>query len=285
MKKLLLVLLTSALACTVDHAAAQIELPAPSPTATFSQKVGLTDVEIVYSRPGVKGRKIFGELVPYGELWRTGANQATRITFSDDVKIQGKDLEAGTYALFTIPGKDEWTVIFNKKANQSGTGSYKEAEDALRVNVKTEAHGHIHETFTINIDEVRDNSAVISLTWENVSVAIPIEVEIDDRIMASIDRTLTPQPNEYYQAALYYSDSGRDLDQALEWMNKALSAYDEQGRNVFWMHRQKALLLAKMKKYKDAVAAAKTSLELAQKAGNNDYIRMNEASIKEWSKM
>ena len=121
----------------------QIELPAPSPTATFSQKVGLTEVSINYSRPSKKGRAVFGDLIPYGKLWRTGANNATKFTFSDDVKIDGKDLPAGTYALFTIPGDNEWTIIFNKNFNQGGTADYKESEDALRVTVKPVSYTHL----------------------------------------------------------------------------------------------------------------------------------------------
>lgn len=281
MKKMTVALLVFLIAGTT---VAQIQLPQPSPTATLKQKVGLTDVEIVYSRPGVKDRKIFGELVPYGELWRTGANQATKISFSDDVKIHGQELKAGTYALFTIPGKDEWTVIFNKNANQGGTGNYKETEDALRIKVEPEAHGHIHETFTINLDEVRDNSAEITLTWENISIAIPLEVDIDDRIMASIDRTLNPQPNEYYQAATYYHQSGRDLDQALIWINKALDHFEKEGMNYYWVYREKALILGDMGKRKDAVEAAKIAKEKASQAGNQQYVQMNQRSIEEWSK-
>jgi hypothetical protein len=285
MKKILLTLLIAVFVIIFEQTQAQIELPAPSPTATFSQKVGLTDVEIIYSRPGVKGRKIFGELVQYGEIWRTGANSATKITFSDPVKLGGMDLAAGSYALFTIPGEDEWVVIFNTKANQSGTGQYKEEEDALRLKIKPVKHGHIHETFTISIDDVRNTSASINLVWETTQVKIPLEVDIDERVMAAIDRALNVNPNDYYQAALYYRDSGRDLDQALEWMNKALAAREERGNPAFWMYRQKALLLADMKNYKDAVATATTSLELAKKAGNMDYVRMNEASITEWTAM
>jgi hypothetical protein len=285
MKKVLLTILIAVLVITFEQTQAQIELPSPSPTATFSQKVGLTDVEIVYSRPGVKDRKIFGGLVQYGELWRTGANSATKITFSDKVKIGGMALDAGSYALFTIPGEEEWVVIFNTRANQSGTGQYKREEDAIRLNIKPIMHGHIHETFTISIDDVRNTSATINLIWENTQVKIPLEVEVDERVMAAIDRALNVNPNDYYQAALYYRDSGRDLNQALDWMNKAMDAREKQGGAPFWMHRQKALLLADMKKYDDAISAATTSLDLAKKANNMDYVRMNEASIADWKKM
>ncbi len=262
---------------------AQIETPQPSPTATFTQKVGLTEVTIEYSRPGVKERKIFGDLVPYGKLWRTGANRATKITFADDVKIAGKDLPAGDYALFTIPGKDEWTVIFNKNTNQSGTGNYKEEEDALRVQIKPNHITEPRETFLINLEYVRPNSAFIELAWENTQILIPLEVEIDERIMASIKKAMSVAPGTYYQAAVYYRESGKDLNQALEWIDKAIELYEKNGANVFWAYRQKALIQADMKKYADAIETAKTSIAKAKAAGNDDYVRMNEKSIKEWS--
>ena len=268
----------------IGESFAQIELPAPSPTATFSQKVGLTEVSINYSRPSKKGRTIFGDLVPYGKLWRTGANNATKFTFSDDVKIVGKDLPAGTYALFTIPGEDEWTIIFNNNFNQGGTGNYKESEDALRVNIKSIKIPATIETLLINVEDLKPTSAIIEILWESTVVQIPLEVSVDERIMASIDQAMKINPNTYYSAAIYYRDSGKDLNQALEWMNKALEIHEAEGRNVFWMYRQKSLLEADMEKYNDAVATAKVSLEKAKEAGNDDYVKMNTESIAEWSK-
>ena len=274
-----------AVLCTfIGNSFGQIELPAPSPTATFSQKVGLTDVSITYSRPSKKGRTIFGDLVPYDKLWRTGANRATKISFSDDVKIGGKDLAAGTYALFTIPGEDEWTIIINKNSNQSGTGNYKESEDALRVSVKSIKIPGTIETLLINVEDVTPTSAVIELGWESTIVHVPLEVSIDERIMASIEQAMTVGPGTYQQAALSYQQSGKDLTQALDWMNKALKIHEADGRNVFWMYRQKSLIEADMKKYSDAVATAKVSLEKAKEAGNDDYVKMNTASIAAWSK-
>jgi hypothetical protein len=263
---------------------AQIETPAPSPTATFSQKVGLTQVTIEYSRPSMKGRQIYGNLVPFGKLWRTGANMATKITFADDVKIAGNDLPAGTYAIFTIPNKDEWTVIFNKNANQGGTGNYKESEDALRVQVKPHTISDKIETFMINIEDVTPTSAVLELGWESTLVHVPMEVSIDERIMASIKRAMSPNPNDYFSAAVYYRESGKDLNQALEWIDECIKIHEGNGRNVFWIYRQKSLIQADMGKVKDAITTAKASLAKAQEAGNDDYIKMNEDSISEWSK-
>ena len=163
--------------CTfVGDTFGQNEKPAPSPTATFSQKVGLTDVSIIYSRPSKKGRTIIGDLVPYGKVWRTGANATTKFTFSDDVKIGGKDLPAGTYSLFTIPGENEWTIIFNKDF-KGGAGSYKESEDALRVKIKSTKIAETVETFLINIEDNKPNSALIELLWESTLVQIPLGVK------------------------------------------------------------------------------------------------------------
>ncbi len=162
----------------IGNSYGQDKKPAPSQTATFSQKVGFTDVTIVYSRPSAKGRTIMGDLVPYGKIWRTGANMATKITFSDDVKIAGKSLAAGSYSIFTIPGESEWTVIFNKNWEQGGTADYKEAEDALRVKVQSSKMPVNVETFLINIDNVKPTSAVIGLIWESTMVPIPLEVTL-----------------------------------------------------------------------------------------------------------
>ncbi len=268
----------------IGNSFGQIELPAPSPTATFSQKVGLTEVSITYSRPGIKGRTVFGDLVPYGKLWRTGANSATKLTFSDDVKIGGKDLPAGSYALFTIPGENEWTIIINKNFNQGGTGNYKESEDALRVNIKSIKIPGTIETFSIGLEDVKPTSALIEILWESTIVQIPLEVSIDERIMASIDKSMKIGPNAYQQAASYYHQSGKDLKQAVAWMDEALKIHEAEGNNVFWIYRQKSLIEADMKKYKDAIATAKISLAKATEAKNDDYVKMNTESIAVWSK-
>lgn len=263
---------------------AQIELPAPSPQATFSQKVGLTPVTITYSRPSVKDREIFGDLVPYGELWRTGANMATKLEFGDDLKIGGKEVKAGTYALFTIPGENEWTIIINKNYNQGGTGQYSEAEDVARFTAKTETIDYQIETFTITIDDVQANSANIALMWDKTVVKFPIEVEIDEKIMASIDKSMVISPDVYYQAATYYHDADKDLDKALEWITVAGKEYEKRGMKPYWVYRKKALIEADLKKYKDAIASAEKSKSMAAEAGNNQYVKFNEESIAQWKK-
>lgn len=281
-KNLLLTLIFAAFYLTAN---AQIELPAPSPSATFSQKVGLTKVTINYSRPSVKDRAIFGDLVPYGELWRTGANMATKIEFSENVKVGGKDLKAGTYALFTIPGENEWTIILNTNYNQGGTGQYKESEDAARFTAKPVKSDYKFETFTILIDDVTSNSANIAVMWDNTVVKFPVDAEVDSKVMAAIDKSLTVSPDVYFQAATYYHDANKDLNKALEWISTAIEGYEKNGAKPFWVYRKKSLIEADLKKYKDAIATAEKSKSLAAEAGNQQYVKFNEASIAEWKKM
>ena len=259
--------------------AQQITTPAPSPTATFEQRVGLTDITITYSRPGVKDRVIFGDLVPYDKLWRTGANMATRIKFSDDVKIEGKELKAGEYSLFSIPGKEEWTLIFNTVVNQSGKGRYDESKDALRVKVKSmKLPGEIKvETLTIDLNNLRNDWAYLELLWEQTVVAAKIEVDVDSRVMADIERAMDPATDagKYYSAAVYYFESDKDINQALEWISKSI----ELAPGRFWVVHQKAKMLQKAGKCKDAIKVANESIGLAKEAGNDDYVKLNEKLI------
>lgn len=280
-------LITTALmvAIVAIAAQAQIELPAPSPTATLSQKIGLTDFTITYSRPGVKDRTVFGDLVPYGKLWRTGANMATKIEFNDDIQLHDKDIPAGTYALFSIPTKDEWTIILNKNYNQGGTSQYSEEDDVLRFTVNTKTLPMKVETFTISIDDVRNTSANLNIMWESTMVSIPVSVNVETKVMASIDRAFNTSARDYYQAAVYYHESKKDLTQAHEWISKSIELYEKDERNVFWIYRRKSLIEAEMKDYKAAIKTAEVSLMKAKEAKNDDYIRMNEASISEWKNL
>jgi len=266
-------------------AKAQINLPAASPTATLSQSIGLTDVMITYSRPGAKDRKIFGDLVPYGKLWRTGANMASKIEFADDVTIEGNKVPGGAYALFTIPGESEWTIILNKNYHQGGTGQYNEAEDQLRFKVKPSKYSEFVETFTITINNVQTNSADVQLIWENTKVSFKVETDVDSKVMADIDNAFNVSANEYYLAATYYFESKKDLNKALEWINEAIKLYEKDERNVFWVYRTKALIQAGLKDYKSAIATAELAKKKAQEAKNDDYVRLNEKSIQEWTKL
>lgn len=259
----------------------QIETPMPSPLGKVEQKVGLTDCSIEYSRPSVKDRKIFGELVPFGKMWRTGANASTKIKFSDPVKIAGKDVPAGTYALYTIPSEDEWTIILHKNLTYWGVGGsdYNPEEDQLRFKVKANKKYPVKiETMTFNFANVSATGCDIELLWENTQVKFRMDVTYDDKVMAQIEQAMTISSRTYYAAARYYLENDKDLNKALEWINKAT-----EGEEVFWMLRQKALILAKMENYTEAISVAKRSKELAQEAGNENYVKMNEDSIKEWS--
>lgn len=264
-------------------AQAQITAPQPSPDAKVVQTVGLTEVMIEYSRPSMKGRDIFGGLVPYDKMWRTGANENTMVTFSDDVMIKGQELAQGTYALYTIPGKDSWEVIFYEDTSNWGLPrDFDESKVALRVNADAQKTGREVETFTIEISHLGMDNARLDLAWENTRVKLPFTVPAKEQTMASIEKTMSgPSAQDYYSAASFYFDAGSNMDKAHEYISKAV----ELRESAFWMWRKKAMIEAEMGKKKDAIASAKKSMELAQKAGNDDYVRMNKQSLKEWGAM
>ena len=273
----LIILLCSGLAV------AQIQTPQPSPSTTLEQVVGLTEVKIEYSRPAMRGRTIMGDLVPYGSLWRTGANKNTTLSFSDPVTVGGQALAAGTYALFTRPGKSLWEVFFYTETENWGTPQEWQSKSvAAVIEVPTQSLAEPEESFTISINELTNTGANINLSWENTRVTLPLEVPTDEKTMASIKETMkgTPKAGDLYQAAVYYRESGRDLQTAKKWIGKAI----EMDPGKYWMFRQQALILADLKEKKAAIKAAQSSLELAEKAGNQDYVRLNTKAIEEWSK-
>lgn len=258
---------------------AQVLTPQPSPLSTVSQKIGLTDVTIAYSRPSAKGRKVFGDLVPYDKLWRTGANKCTKLTVSDSVIINNKKIGPGDYSLFTVPSQKVWMVVINKDAELGGTSGYDDTKDVTRFKVNAE-NCPFTETFTINFADVTGTSANIEITWETTKVSFKLEANPDAKVMKSIEQSLTVNPANYYQAARYYFDTDKDLKQALTWINKAI----DEGYKKFWVLRQKSLIQAKMGDYTGAIATAKESMEMAKKEGNDDYVKMNTESIAEWEK-
>ncbi len=279
MKKIKLTLLMSVLAVV---AFAQIKTPQPSPTASFKQAFGLGEISVNYSRPQVKGRVIFGDLVPYDKLWRTGANASAKITFSDDVTIEGNKLAAGEYALYTIPGKTEWTVIFHKNLKLWGLGDpgdYKEENDALRVKVKSQALTSNVESFTISVSDVAANTCKLNIEWEKTKVSVAVGTEIDAKITASIDKALNPKPDasSYFSAASYYYENDKDLNKASEWVAQAIAARPE----AFWMVHLQAKIYKKLGKKAEAIDAANKSKEIANKAGNADYVALNDKLIAE----
>ncbi|CAM4255996.1 DUF2911 domain-containing protein [Zobellia nedashkovskayae] len=280
MKKI--ILLASVVFASVTMQA-QISTPAPSPASKIQQTVGLTEVTVDYSRPSMRGRAIFGELVPFGKLWRTGANGYTKVSFSDDVKIAGQDVKAGTYSVFTKPGATSWEVFFYTDID--GGGTPKEWDDS-KVVAKATAEVYTLpvdiEAFTITIDDMTSGSANLGMMWEKSYVAVPFEVPTDAKVMADIDKVLagTPKADDYYAAAVYFSSEDKDIKKASEWMDKAMSMTEEP---AFWQLRQQSLIQAKSGDKKAAIKSAKKSLEKAKEAGNDDYIKMNSESIKEWS--
>ncbi len=284
MKKLVLNLVALALLMMGTlQVNAQIRTPQASPTAKFSTTVGLTDVTIEYSRPSVKERTIFAAdgLVPYGKMWRTGANSATKISFSDDVKLGGVEVKKGDYAILTIPSANEWKFLLHTYESGSWS-SYTDKEPTVSFTAPVKKSGNMVESFTIDLNNLKSTGASLNFSWDKTMVSVPLEVNVDDQVMANIKKTLAgPTGNDYYAAASYYHESGKDLEQALQWIQKATSV-DEP---MFWQVRREALILADLKKYDAAIKTAQKSMELAQKAENDDYVRMNKKSIEEWSKM
>jgi hypothetical protein len=272
-----LVLITAA-------AQAQLTTPQPSPTATINQKLGLTDISVTYSRPGAKNRVVFGELVPFGKVWRTGANKATSVTFSTDVNLGGKDVKAGTYSLFTIPNSAEWTVILNSNTELWGAGKYDEAKDVARFTIKPTILNDIVETFTIDFSHLVGSDGHMNLSWENTRVAIAVKTDANGMIEKQIKEILVdgPSAGTYYNAARFYVENDKDMNQALTWINAAINKRPE----AFWYMHYKAKIQAKMGKTKEAIATAEKSLTMAKENEDGDYgyIANNEKLIAELKK-
>jgi hypothetical protein len=278
MKKLTLTLLACA-ALFTSHAQ-QLTTPQPSPTQTIKQNFGVSNIELSYSRPGMKGRKIFGDLVPFGNVWRTGANNATTLTFADDVTIGGTNIKAGKYGLLTIPNKDSWTVIISKQTDVTSPSAYKQDQDVARVDVKTMKMDMNIETFTMQFSNIKPNACELHMMWENTAVALPITTDVDKKVTAQIDQLMNKDNRPYFTAAMYYMETGRDMNQVLTWLDKAI----EQNPSAFWVHHQRANALAKLGKKDDAKKAAEKSRELAVTAKNDDYVALNDKLLAELKK-
>jgi hypothetical protein len=262
---------------------AQLKTPQASPKATVFQTVGLTDIEIVYSRPAARGRAVFGNLVPFGKVWRTGANENTTISFSEDVTIDGKTLPKGKYALYTIPKIESWEVIFYSTTNNWGTPeTWNEANVVLRTTVKEEALTKAVESFTISVSNLDANFAYLDMAWENSSVSMKFEVPTQKATLANIEKALAgPTSADYFSAAQYIYQSNGDNTKALTYVDKALEMSTDK---PFWFNRLKSLIQAKLGDKKAAIESAKLSLAAAEIAKNQDYVKMNKESIAEWSK-
>lgn len=251
--------------------AQQLKVPAPSPSQTIKQNFALGDVSFEYSRPAAKGRVIFGDVVPYGKTWRTGANGATKITFSDSVKLEGNGVKAGTYALYTVPNKDSWDIMLYKDLTLGGNvADYKTENEVLRFKVKPVAMANKMESFTINMADVLATSATIELMWENTRVPIKLTTDIDAKVMKNIDANVVNDNRPYFQAASYYYDNNKDLKQALAWATKA----SEQNPKAYWIMLLKAKIQYKLADKVGGKASAEKTIALATDDKNDDYVAM-----------
>ena len=275
------VMLFVALLSAADFANAQeAKFPQPSSGQTIIQDFGLGKITLTYSRPNVKGRKIFGGMEPMGTVWRNGANAATRIKFTDAVKIEGKDLPSGEYGLFSIPGKNEWTVIFNKIADQWGAYEYKESDDVLRVKVKTTALKDKVETLTMQFSAVSETSATLNMMWENSAYAINITTSIDEKVMANISEAMKGEKKPYFAAAQYYLQNGKDLKQALAWMTEA----EKSDPKAPWFKLWKGRIQLKMGDKAAAATTAQQGIDVAKAQKVDEYVRLNSELLAEAKK-
>ncbi|MBC6697938.1 DUF2911 domain-containing protein [Hymenobacter sp. BT190] len=263
---------------------AQIATPAASPKSTIMQRVGLTDITLTYSRPGVKGRMVFGDsttkaIVPYAKRWRTGANQTTTIKFSDDVTVEGKKVPAGEYGLYTVPGKASWKMVLSKNTKQgANVDGFEAKDDVATFLVKPYKTAAKVETFTMNFIDLTPATANVDLQWETTGVKFKVVTEVEPKVMAQIEEKVTknasPSTNDLAAAAVYYYDNDKDLKQALTWMQKV-----NEKEPKFWNVHTEAKIRMKMKDYKGALTAAEQSRTLAQTAKNADYVKMNDDII------
>ncbi|MFI5133378.1 MAG: DUF2911 domain-containing protein [Chitinophagales bacterium] len=266
-----IILAAAAALVLVSTNAQTLKTPAPSPTQTIKQDFGLSSIELSYSRPGMKGRKIFGDLVPFAAVWRTGANSATTLTFSDDVTIGETKIAAGKYGMLTIPDKNNWTIIITKQTDVTSPAAYKQDQDVVRVNVKPMTMKEGVETFTMQFANVKPTTCELHIMWENTAVALPISTDVETAVMKQIDQLMNKDNRPYFNAAMYYMDNGKDLNQALAWFDKAIEQND-----AFFIEHQKANCLAKLGRKDEAIATAKKSMAQAKEAKNDDYVRLNE---------
>ena len=268
MKRIALACVLVLTACTLK--AQQITTPQPSTTQNIKQNFSTGFIELSYSRPNIKGRTIFGDLVPYGKVWRTGANSATTLNFSEDVNIGGKEIKAGKYGLLTIPEETQWTLIITKDVDVTSPAAYKMENDVVRVSAKPIAYPNKVETFTMNFGNITGSSCDLYLLWDKTMVTIPIMTNTEARVMKQIDDAMNKDNRPYFAAAQYYYDNGKDLAKAGEWVNKAIAANPD----AFWMTMLKARILAKTGDKAGAKAAAQKTIELATVAKNDDYVKM-----------
>lgn len=257
-------------ALTATSVSAQLRVPAPSPLQTVKQVFALSDITVEYSRPSARGRVVFGDVVPFGKTWRTGANNATKITFGEDVKVEGLDVKAGTYAIYSIPNKDSWEIMFYKDLTLGGNvEDYKKENELIRFVVKpTNITSDKVETFTFDFSEITSNTIKIEMVWEKTRVPFKVVADIDSKIMKTIDNTIVKDNRPYYQAASYYYENDKDLKQAAEWADKAIASNPK----GYWIYMLKAKIQAKQKDSKGAIATAEQVIKIATEEKDDAYV-------------
>lgn len=273
----IVIALSLLIGCGFSALAQSLNIPQPSQAQTINQSFATSKIEISYSRPGVKGRTIFGDVVPFDKVWRTGANNATTIYFGEDVTVNNTKLAKGKYGLLSIPGKDEWIIIISKDTTVTSPNEYKKENDAVRIKVKPVTLPKNIETFTIEIANIKNNSADIEIKWATTEVSFNVSTDIDNKIMKQIDEVMNADKRPYYQAASYYYENDKDMKKALEWVNKAIESRPE----AFWIYHLKAKIQNKLKDYNGAIASAEISKEKAKKAEYDVYVKMNDKLIEE----
>ena len=263
----------------------QLIHPKASPFSKIKQDIGLTTVSIEYSRPAVRGRKLFGGLVPYGRIWRVGANESTKFTVNSEIEVMGNTLLPGTYALYAFPEESSWEVVFHKNTSHWGDGrtAYDPSEDACRVRIEPEEHSEWQENFLISFDSISHNGAIMQWKWGNTSVSIPLVVNTQKVMMQAIEKSLVGNPSAqtYYEAARYLQEEGIESARALNYLEKAIAI----GGDTYYFYRVKSLVEASVKNYKGAITSAQRSLVLARAEGKDEFVRMNQVNITRWKKL
>ncbi len=261
---------------------AQIQMPRISPDSELKQVIGLTHFDITYSRPGKRGRQIMGEIVPYERIWRVGANESTKFRVSEDILVNGEKLKSGTYALYAFPHKDEWEVVFHKDTTHWGDGrdQYDPNKDELRVKGEYKLRDEIVENFRIDFQDLTHNSGVMVWQWDNFEVSCLIEVATDEHVMADIAKQIKKNPTRdtYYQSARYLQEQGKNQVDALNYLDRA----EIIGGPTYYIYRIRALVLAQLERYEEAIQAAEESKVLADLEGKDEFVRLNENSIEDW---
>jgi hypothetical protein len=276
MKRLYYYLAAMLIACASQNSYAQmLKVPQLSSTQTIEQELGLGKITLTYSRPNLRGRKIFGNLLPYGTVWRTGANAATLIKFTDDVTIEGNKVPAGEYGLFSIPGKDEWTIILNKTAHQWGAYTYKQSDDFLRFKVKNVSLANPLETLTIQFNNVDQTKCELELKWENVSFSFHISTDVDSKVMANINEVMNKDTRPYFEAAMYYYENNKDMTKALEWIRTAEKSEPNSPFYKLW----EARIQLKMGDKAAALATAQEGVKLAHAQNDKEYETLNQGVV------